>query len=301
MEYSVGYDIGGTYIRIAIVSEYGNIVKTIKEETGKIKNGEDLRDRIVALYEKINAKEYGPIGLGIGICGPVYQKTGYVYILPNIGIGNFNLKKLVQEKIDIPVFVGNDANMAGLAEAKLGSGINHKIVQYITVSTGIGGALIINGKVIEGRDGFAQEIGHMIISSSKRKQSQATNFGSWESQCSGTAIYNRAIEEGLNVSNTRDVFELEKKENPIAKKIIGDWIKDMGVAIANINLYIEPNIYIIGGGVSNSAKFYFDKIKEEIDKYIFEGCKGKITLVQAKLGPDSGIIGAALQAFYISH
>ncbi len=302
MRYSIGFDVGGTYIRGAIISEYGNVIKVIKNKTGKVENAEALKNKIIEIYHALDAAQYEPIGIGIGICGPVNPLNGDVYVLPNIGLTNIPLKKMVEEELKIPTFVSNDANLAGLAEAKLGSGINYKTVQYVTVSTGIGGALIIKSKIIEGRDGFAQEIGHMIIKrTDQRQQSWATNPGSWESCCSGTALFEIAKEKGLKgVKEAKDVFDLDQKGDALAKEIIDEWILDMSIAIANINLYIEPSIFVFGGGVANSMEYYFDRIQATVDKFVFTGAKGKIKLVKAKLGSNSGIIGAALQTFYLS-
>ena len=301
MKYSIGFDIGATYIRGAVISEYGNVVKLIKKETGKVSTQDDLINRILEIYSELGVSEYNPVGVGVGICGPVYPKDGSVYVLPNLGLHNVPLRQILEEKLQISVFVSNDANLAGLAEAKLGSGINYKIVQYITVSTGLGGGLIINGRIIEGRDGYAQEIGHMIIRrDTKERQNQTTNAGSWESCCSGTAIQRKAVAMGLEVPGAKEVFDLEQQGNPIAKKIVDEWIEDMAIAIANINLYIEPSIYVFGGGVSNSMTPYIERLRNAIGHYSLQGARGKINIAKARLGSNSGIIGAALQTFYLT-
>ncbi|MDD3422736.1 MAG: ROK family protein [Bacilli bacterium] len=301
MKYAVAFDIGATNIRGAIISEYGSIFKAIKRKIGKVNSQEELVNQIVGIYQELDAEKFAPVGLGIGICGPVFPWDGFVYVLPNLGLENIPLKKLVEEKIKIPTFVSNDANVAALAEAKLGSGINYKIVQFLTVSTGIGGGLIINGKIIEGRDGYAQEVGHMIISKeSKFKQSAATNSGSWESLCSGTSLQHQAEVAGLKNCDAKKLFELEQSGNEVAKKIVDEWIINMGIALANINLYIEPNIYVFGGGVSHSMDPYVDRIIDEVSKHSMIGARGKIHFAKSRLGSDSGLVGAALQAFYLA-
>ena len=130
MRYSIGVDIVGTNIRLAVVNEDGKIIAVNKQRTKKMSNPIDLVNQIEELYNSVNASEYDVEGMGVGVPGPVQQKTGYVHILSNIGLSDFNLKELLEERLHIKVVVGNDAKVAALAEAKLGAGKDQHVVQY---------------------------------------------------------------------------------------------------------------------------------------------------------------------------
>ena len=236
--------------------------------------------------------------MGIGVPGPVIQETGYVHFLSNLGIDDFNLKQLVEEKLNIKVRVGNDANLAGFAEAMAGRGKGFNVVQYMTISTGIGGGLIVNGRVIGGTNGFAQEIGNMIVDPfNEKKQNDKMAKGSFESLCSGTALVSSAKENGLDVEHAGKVFELALNGNEAAKKIKKDWLLYMGAALSTMYAYIEPDVFVLGGGVMKSSHLFLNELREEIDKHIFPKMRGKIKVEVAHFDQDAGIIGAALICF----
>ena len=188
MKYSIGVDIGGTNIRLAVVDEEGNIISVNKQRTKKMSKPSDLVDQIVELYESVNASSYNVEGMGVGVPGPVKQSTGYVHVLSNIGLSGFNLKDMLEERLNIKVVVGNDAKVAALAEARLGAGKGEHVVQYVTISTGIGGGLVIDGNLYYSSNGFSQEIGNMNLIKNGRQPNPSMNPGCLEGQCSGTAL-----------------------------------------------------------------------------------------------------------------
>lgn len=298
MKYALGVDIGGTNIRMAVVSDEGEMVRVIKKRTSPTKEPADLVEQIVKLYEEIEPQDFQIEGMGIGVPGPVIQETGYVHFLSNLGIDDFNLKQLVEEKLNIKVRVGNDANLAGFAEAMAGRGKGFNVVQYMTISTGIGGGLIVNGRVIGGTNGFAQEIGNMIVDPfNEKKQNDKMAKGSFESLCSGTALVSSAKENGLDVEHAGKVFELALNGNEAAKKIKKDWLLYMGAALSTMYAYIEPDVFVLGGGVMKSSHLFLNELREEIDKHIFPKMRGKIKVEVAHFDQDAGIIGAALICF----
>jgi glucokinase len=298
MEYAIGVDLGGTWIRVAVVSELGAIVKVVKEATGTIRSPEELVQRIRRLSDQLDIASYHPRGLGVGVCGPVNSNTGDVYVLPNLGIGDFNLKALLESDWNIPVYIGNDANLAALAEANLGAGRNHHVVQYITISTGLGGGLAIDGRLLTGRYGFAQEISQMMIRDQSLAHNLISNPGSWESVCSGTALMLRAKEMGLVVAHPGELFALATNHDSLAEPICETWIQDMARGIANIIHYIEPEVIVLGGGLMQAQKHFLTNLRDAVDPLIYEPLRKKIPLVVSTFGQDSGIIGAALLAFF---
>jgi len=299
MRYSLGVDVGGTNIRIAIVDENGNIIDCIKERTNKIESVNTIIDQIVSLYNRI-PKTYKFEGMGVGMPGPV-RKDGTVLHLTNLGIiKSYNYKELLEEKINLPVYIGNDASVAGLAEAAVGAGKGYDIVQYLTLSTGIGGSLIINGKMIEGKNGMAQEVGDMIIKNGGRSTSITKAHGCIEGEASGTALTLKANEKGLNAAHAGEVFEMAANGNKEAIKLKEEWLDDMGAFIYSIYCYIEPDIFVLGGGMMKSKDYFLDELTKHIySKYVVPSLKDSdcIKIVSAKYDQDCGIIGAAMLCF----
>lgn len=296
MRYSIGIDVGGTNIRIAVVDEDGNLYDVIKEST-KAKTIDGLKEQILELISKIDYKKYNVCGIGIGVPGPV-RPDGTVIYIPNLNISeSFNLKKMIEDEIHLPTFVGNDANVAGLAEAYVGNGKGYDVVQYITMSTGIGGGLVMNKKMIIGKNGLAQEIGSMIVKNGGRAPSIFKAKGCIEGEASGTMITLKANELGLSCENAGDVFNLASQGNEIALKLKEEFISDVAAFIGSIVAYMEPDIFVIGGGLMKSKDHFFDALVKKVDDYVYESLKGNVKIVPAKYDQDCGIIGAAMQAF----
>ncbi len=298
MNYSIGIDIGGTNIRIAIVNEKGTMVKVIKQSTDKSNGKISLLNQIVRLYREIIENEnYSLKGIGIGVPGPINPKDGSVYVIPNLNITDIPLKSYIEKETKLPVFVGNDANVAGLAEAIVGNGKGYPIVQYLTLSTGIGGGLVIHQKMITGHYGFAQEVGSMVIKRGDRRPSAFKAYGCIEGIASGAMLVEIAKEKGLKIEHAGKIFELADKKDPIALSIKAEWIENMAAFIGSIVAYMEPDIFVLGGGLMQSSQYFLDELREKVNDYVFEYLKGKIKIVAAKYDQDAGIIGAAMQAF----
>ena len=283
MRYAIGIDIGGTNIRIAIVDSDGNLYDTIKVKTDA-HTKDELVSQIEKLINSIDYQKYHVEGIGIGIPGPVRDK-GLVMYLPNLNINeSFNLKDIIEAKYHLPTYVGNDANVAGLAEAIVGSGKGYDVVQYITISTGIGGGLIINKKMITGRYGEAQEVGSMIVNVGGRAPSIYKPKGCIEGEASGKSLFKIAKERNLEISGTKDIFELASKGDPIASEIRKDFIEYMAAFISSIVAYMEPDIFVLGGGVMKSKDYFLDELIQRVDDYVFDSLKGKVII---KVSDDS--------------
>ena len=249
------------------------------------------------LIGKINLSKYNISGIGIGVPGPV-RPDGTVIYIPNLNISeSFNLKKMIEDATSIPTFVGNDANVAGLAEAFVGNGKGYDVVQYITMSTGIGGGLVMNKKMIVGKNGLAQEIGSMIVKNGGRAPSVFKAKGCIEGEASGTSLTAKVVERGLDCKNAGDVFILANQGNEIALSLKNEFISDIAAFIGSIVAYMEPDIFVLGGGLMKSKDFFLDELIKKVDDYVYESLKGNIKIVCAKYDQDCGIIGAAMQCF----
>ena len=296
MNYAIGIDVGGTNIRIAIVDENGNLYDVIKEST-IAHDIESLKNQIVSLINRVDYKKYNILGIGIGVPGPV-KPDGTVIYIPNLNIStSFNLKEMIENETNIKTFVGNDANVAGLAEAYVGNGKGYDVVQYITMSTGIGGGLVINKKMITGKNGLAQEIGSMIVKNGGRAPSIFKAKGCIEGEASGTMLTLKANEVGLNCANAGDVFVLAKNGNETALKLKEEFISNIAAFIGSIVAYMEPDVFVLGGGLMKSKDYFLEELIKKVDDYVYESLKGNIKIVCAKYDQDCGIIGAAMQCF----
>ena len=297
MRYSIGVDIGGTNIRLAVIDEEGNIVAVNKQRTKKMSKPSDLVDQIEELYESVNASRYNIVGMGVGVPGPVKQSTGHVHVLSNIGLSDFNLKEMLEERLNIKVVVGNDAKVAALAEARLGAGKGEHVVQYVTISTGIGGGLVIDGNLYYSSNGFSQEIGNMNLIKNGRQPNPSMNPGCLEGQCSGTALVSIAKERGLDVIHAGEFFEEVAKGNEVATKLKEEWIENLAFSFGSLANILEPDVFVLGGGVMQSSEYFFDELKEKFNKYVFPQMKGKIRIEKAHFDQDAGIVGASLLVF----
>jgi len=294
MKYSIGVDIGGTNIRLAVVSEDGKIIAVNKQRTKKMNTASDLVDQIVELYESVEASKYNVVGMGVGVPGPVQQKTGFVYVLSNIGLSNFNLREMLEERLKIKVVVGNDAKVAALAEGRLGAGKDTHVMQYITISTGIGGGLVIDGNLYYSTHGFSQEVGNMNLIRNGRQPNPSMNPGCLEGNCSGTALVSIANERGLDVVHAGEFFYEASKGNEIAVQLKKEWLENLAICLGSIANILEPDVFVLGGGVMQSSEYFLDELRDELDKHLFNYMRGKIRIEKAHFDQDAGIIGASL-------
>ena len=296
MRYAIGVDLGGTNIRAALVDEEGVILKVIKEKTAG-KTIDSIKKQIIEIISKLDLSDYKIEGIGIGVPGPV-KPDGTIIYIPNLGINEeINLKKLIEDELHITTYVANDANVAALAEAYVGNAKGYDVVQYITMSTGIGGGLIINKKIITGKYGLAQEIGSMIIRNGGRSPSINKPHGCIEGEASGTMLTIKANEAGLNCAHAGDLFIKANEGNEIAIKLVDTFIDDVAAFISSIVSYMEPDIFVLGGGLMKSKDYFLDRLIKRVDELSYKTLKGNIKIVVAKYDQDCGIIGAAMQCF----
>ena len=201
----------------------------------------------------------------------------------------------------MPVFLDNDANVAAIGEYTLGAGKNTKNMVYITVSTGIGGGAIINGKIYRGNTFNALEIGHMTLLPDGPK-CNCGNYGCFEALASGTAISKRAeeaVESGRDTSllnyfkiTSYEVFKEAEKGDSVSRHIIDSSLEYLGIGIANIITLFDPEVIILGGGVMKAGQIIFDRIKEVVDQRCFKNMASACKIVPSALGEKSGVIGA---------
>ena len=292
MNFYIGVDLGGTNVRACKIDEDGNIIEQYDQESyGLVGPKEKIRDAVFSCIDKIHDIDKTK-GIGIAVPGPVDVYKKQMTMSSNlVGFKDYNLVSLLEERYHLPVFIDNDANMAGLAEAVLGAGKDEDIVYYITHSTGIGGALIVGKKLISGQKGFAGEIGNIVVKDGCKKEVDTLNAGSVESEASGRALTRKAREFlGANATS-KDLFDEYKNDNMDAISIINEMAYEMGRLLATIGQVVDPHVFVLGGGVSNHQADIYWPMMIKAYQELFNGRPAKV--VKAKL-KEPGILGAAM-------
>lgn len=299
MKYFIGIDLGGTNVRTLLVDEEGNSYSEVKDVTEREKGPDYVVSKIIRQIESLDFSVCGGIenvqGIGIGVPGPVDTRNGVMIMATNLpGFEQFPVCQRLSDRFNLPTFIDNDANVAGLAEALLGAGKGYPIVYYVTISTGIGGALIVDGQVVSGGRGHAGEIGNIIVKNNGYKFG-ALNPGAAEAEASGTAITRKGKEligEDL-VRHAGDVFELADKGNTVAQGIVDEVISEWATMFANIAHTVDPYVFVLGGGVMKSKRYFLNRLVEQFNQKIHVGMRGHIQFLPTEL-EDCGAIGAAM-------
>jgi glucokinase len=299
-------DVGGTQIRVALFPKTG-IVPLKQEKINTRHPGERPEERILGLIAKLWPAEDRVVSIGIAAPGPLDPKAGLIIAAPNIPEWtNLPLRQLIVDRFGVPVTLGNDANLAAYGEWKYGAGQGHHNLIYLTISTGIGGGVILDDQLLLGERGLATELGHVMILPGGPLCS-CGQPGHLEAISSGTGIAAYVAEE--LAKGTPSI--LPRTPSPTSKEIskaamAGDELAKtayhragtyLGMALANYLHIFNPTIIICGGGVSRSGDLIFKPARETMEKFVMdrEYIKG-LTLTTARLGDDAGLMGALAMA-----
>jgi glucokinase len=289
---TLGLDLGGTKIAAAVVED-GKIIarKQIKTpQTGL----EDVVSALESVSHDLLEKHSDVTALGIGVPGPLDFKKGRIRFTPNIaGLDDAPIVELLEKRLKLKVVLENDANAAGFAEHKYGAAKKYESSLYITISTGIGGGLFIADTVIRGANGITGEIGHITVMP-HGPLCGCGQLGCWEALASGRAIAKEATFSYGETLNTQAVFEKAKAGERKALMVIDNAAYFMGIGIANLQKIFDPDVFVIGGGMSQVGDFYLNKIKAYTERFNAGFPPSKIRV--AELGTDAGVIGAAAVA-----
>lgn len=290
MRTTIGIDIGGTNIHGILMSSDGRVIKRHRNKTEADKPTERI---IFNIINTINAlMENNVVGIGLSIAG-VVDKQGKFLFSPNIPLfKGLNIKNELKKRFNIKVCQENDANCFAIAEHTHGAGKNRKSMVGLIVGTGIGGGIILEDNLYKGLHGFAGEFGHSIIDPSGPKCSCGLN-GDFESLCSGHNIVKRYYISGGKIKNA-DPQKIFNSKERIAKRVMKDTIKYMGIGISHITNAFDIDLVILGGGVSNLD--FYDEVNESVQSYSNYAVRESIRVVRTKLGDFSGAIGAGIIA-----
>ncbi|MDD2752795.1 MAG: ROK family protein [Candidatus Omnitrophica bacterium] len=296
--YIIAIDLGGTNLKLGLFDlKYKIIAKSILN-TRQFRSKDSLIlaivDAINGFLKSRNLSKQEVLGVGMGLPGPIDVKRGLVHFFPNIpGWKEVNLKSILEKKLSLPVFLDNDANLMSLAEYKLGAAKNTTNAICITLGTGVGGGIIIDGKLYRASAFAAGEFGHVPINESGPQ----CNCGGIA--CLETYIGNNRIMAlvertfGRRIS-LEDLSALAKRKNQKAVKIWLEVGTHLGVALVGVVNMLNPDCIVIGGGVANAGKILFDQVKTVIRKRAMLIQAKHVKVFKAKLGYDAGLIGAAI-------
>lgn len=306
--YCFGIDVGGTTVKLGLFSTAGELLDKWEITTRTENFGENiLSDICEAMEAKLAEKEISLDdieGVGIGLPGPI-TNDGTVLQCVNLGWGTFNVEEKLSEMFrGIKVKAGNDANVATLGEAWQGGGKDYDDIVMITLGTGVGGGVIINGKILTGYNGGAGEIGHMHVDDNETDSCNCGRKGCLEQFTSATGVVRLAKrlmnntdketkmrEFGENIT-AKDVFDLAKEGDAGANEVVETMGTYLGTAMSHIAVVVNPQAFIIGGGVSKAGQFLIDAIKDKYRETCFAAC-GDAAVHLATLGNDAGMYGAA--------
>jgi glucokinase len=310
----IGIDVGGTKVAGGLVTLKGRLMESQVIPTYAEKGFERSYAQITHLIGRLIRAAGGKENVGgIGICapGPLNPKTGVVLNPPNLpGWRNIELSTLVEKKFGLPAKVENDANAAGLAEVLFGAAVGYKDVFYVTVSTGIGTGIIVDGKIYHGKNGIGGEGGHVSIDYHSPYRCGCGTYGCIEALAAGPAMARRArvmLEQEHNLPSVlRDlahghaeeisplmIQEAARKGDRVAKTIIDETGYYLGVWLAGMISVLDPDAIVMGGGVTHIGKPLFKKIKSTIPNYTINSFASKTPVLPAKLRTNVGIYGAA--------
>ncbi|QSO46411.1 ROK family protein [Alicyclobacillus mengziensis] len=297
MVYTIGIDLGGTKIATAVVDENGDVIAHLEVPTHAKEGPQAVLDRMAETAKRVAqaVPSIQPMAVGVGAPGPLNPKRGIVFGPPNLpGWDHVNLVDELQQRLGLHVVIDNDANAATLAEATLGAGRGYHNLVYITVSTGIGGGVMLDGKVRQGEFGCAAEIGHHIVDING-PLCHCGNRGCLETFASGTAIERTALERMGEPLNASRVALLAREKNVIAQQILDDVYRYLGAGLVNVINLFDPAVIIIGGGVAQIGRPMFEALQQVVNNNHFRSSVGEnVQVVPAQLGTKAGVIGAAL-------
>ncbi len=301
-----GVDVGGTTVKIGLFQTDGQLlnsfeIPTRKEEKGKYVIGDIAAALEKELKEKHIEKER-VAGVGIGVPGPVLD-DGTVNVCVNIGWGVINVANELGTLTGLPVKVGNDATVAALGEMWQGGGKGHDSMALFTLGTGVGGGIIVNGKPVNGSHGAGGEVGHIPVVMDETEVCTCGKKGCLEQVASATGIVKEAkkllagSEKASALRNyepltAKAIFDEAKKGDEIAMEAVEILGKYLGIAMAHVAGVVDPEIFVIGGGVSKAGKILLDAIEKNYRQYVFHASRDAI-ITLATLGNDAGMYGAA--------
>ena len=307
-EYAFGIDLGGTTAKIGLFTTSGALLEKWEVATDTSHAGEHILENLAAaVLGKMKEQSIQPEqveGVGIGVPGPVLDSSVVPIVCANLGgWGERNVSAQLSGLLDgLKVLVGNDANVAALGEIWMGAAKGAKNAVMVTLGTGVGGGVVVNGKVIDGVHGAGGEIGHITVNRHETAVCGCGKRGCLEQYSSATGVV-RCMKKLLDENPdtpcvlrgtefaAKDVFDAARNGDALAAREVDEMSDTLGMALANIASTVDPEAFLVGGGVARAGDVLFAPLNKHFQKYAFKSCR-EIPIKQASLGNDAGIYGA---------
>lgn len=307
LEYIVGIDVGGTSIKMGLFNTNDELIDKISFSTRTVEYlVDDIYDNIKELFNNNGLSLDSLKGIGIGFPGHVDGGIGTVVYSNNLVAHNFEIVKLLKEKINTYIRISNDANVAALGEYHFGKGKDFKNIVFVTLGTGIGGGIIIDGQMLEGKNGAGAEIGHMVISTNGQLCSCGRR-GCFETYASATALIRNARVAMINNPNSllwrtagkpekldgMSFFDALAMNDKVANIVFEQYIEDLAEGLTNLANIFRPDAIILGGGISYRGDSLMEPLQNRLAKMIYGGqWNARVELMVSTLKNDAGIYGA---------
>ncbi len=292
----IGVDLGGTKILAGVVDRESRVVKRVERPT-PVSSTADLLEGLDAVVGELLA-EGEVAALGFGIPATIDQKRGLAVIAPNLPLADFDFRDRMQERFGLPVGIDNDANAAAIAEWAIGAGRGTKDMVMLTLGTGIGGGLILDGRPYRGSVGAAAELGHIVIEHDGPPcQGVCTGRGHLEALASGTAAGKAAREVIGPQADAHDLVRQAREGDEAARAALEEIGRKLGSGIGSLVNIFNPELVVIGGGFAAAGDLVLDPAREVMRREALVPARDLVRIVPAQLGPEAGLAGAALVAF----
>lgn len=292
--YIIGVDIGGTNVSVGMTDLNGEILSydefpTPQNTTDEL--FEKLQSTVEQMIKKKSIPQFKIFGMGVGVPGITNVQDGFVYDAPALGWQNYPVKKELEKYFDFPFYIDNDVNVGVLGEHWKGKGKDKKNIIYIAIGTGIGSGIIINNELYRGTNYSAGEMGHMVTDRLHAKDFQPTysGYGFLESIAGGSAIGQMMTERINKKVHAKEVFNMYQEGSGDAKEVVNFAIENLALGIANYISLLNPEIIILGGGVSGAYPIIKNQINDILKRYTPQSCE----LAQTTFGKEAGVVGAA--------
>lgn len=305
MKTIIAVDIGGTQIRVAVFPAQG--IEPLRQKRISTIGPGTAVERMTSLIKELCSAEDEVLAISVGAPGQVDPVAGVIVAAPNIaGWVDLHLKSELEANFHVPVYLNNDANLAALGEWRFGAGQGHHNVFYMTISTGIGGGVILRDNLLLGIHGLATEVGHVVIDPDG-PPCTCGKRGHLEAFASGLAIANyfnneckkgraSSLPAGCNPS-AKEIAEAARAGDPLALETFNRAARYLGICLANYLHLFNPSIVVIGGGVSRSGEFFWKAMRETIDQFVLSDSYTKdLAILPAALGDNCGLLGALAMA-----
>lgn len=306
MKKCIGIDLGGTTVKLGLFCEDGTLLEKWEIPTRTDENGKyilpDIADSVKEKLETVGISREEVLGAGLGVPGPMLP-DGYVEACVNLGWRDINPQNELSKLLGFPVYGGNDANVAALGEFWQGGGSGYGSVVAVTLGTGVGSGIIVNGDILTGSNGMGGELGHLPVNRDEAELCNCGGRGCVEMYASATGLVrlakrHLAVSEELSVLRVsskftaKDVLDAAKAGDELAEAVVDEAMNYLAVGLTMLTYTVDPEVYVIGGGVSKAGEYLLDKLRAHYDRYIKLSTK-KAKICLATLGNDAGIYGAA--------